>query len=445
MSTGKKGRKIPPPLSQKPLPSGSALDGPPSATLFSEPSSSASSATTVFYDLPETNSESLDEELAMLDKLRLDVDINLKLRPIALETPSPSQYYTPTIGYFSEAAHPLPISATSLFSRMLCSPRPILLDIRPPESFDAFRLKDSINVAIPRSMPGGHPQDLQQISDLESFVPSREGRRELEQKLGIEEWDGDVVVYDDDRILADNSPTWEVLDQLLPVVKGQVWYLEGGMSAASVLPRFELMVVTAVQTARETKPPPAPKLATPSKVRKRSAPNLRRLDTGSATQLAKHSPSIHSPAVPTPQLRSYASSNSLTIRPPTHPYLETPPSGSTADARTPRARSPMLTPRTALPEDDFTVSPILPNFLFLGPEVALPKHVAELQALGIKRILNVAIECDDNLGLDLKTNFIRYCRIPLKDHIEEENVGDFLRKSCDFLGMFSHLATYWLS
>jgi hypothetical protein len=95
----------------------------------------------------------------------------------------------------------------------------------------------------------------------------------------------------------------------------------------------------------------------------------------------------------------------------------------------------MLTPRTAFQEDDFAVSSILPNFLYLGPEITLAKHVSELRSLGIKRILNVAIECEDNLGLNLKARFDRYYRIPLKDHIEEENVGDFLRKSCDFLGI----------
>lgn len=296
-------------------------------------------------------------------------------------------------------------------------------------------------------MPGALP-DLEEVSDLSSYIPTSLGQRDFNAKIAVDEWDGDIVVYDDDRTLADDSPTWEVLDRLLPLVKGQVWYLEGGMSAASVLPRFELVVVTAAQRTspvtreipRETKDakPSLLKPNAPSKGRKRSAPNLRRLDTSSAGQLSKPSLPIPSPD-PTPQLRNVASVSALSIRPSKSiPHLDTPPSGSDyGNARTPRAGSPLRTPRTALQEDEFVVSSILPNFLYLGPEIAHPKHVSELKALGVKRVLNVAIECDDNLGLDLRENFKQYYRIPLKDHIEEENVSEFLQKSGDFLGTLS--------
>ena len=104
------------------------------------------------------------------------------------------------------------------------------------------------------------------------------------------------------------------------------------------------------------------------------------------------------------------------------------------------------TPATARPEFDhplttedetlpvFSVSTILPGFLFLGPELTLPEHVDELLSLGIKRILNIAIECDDDQGLHLRERFERYVRIPMRDTVEEENVLRNLREACETLG-----------
>ncbi|KAF7373471.1 hypothetical protein MSAN_00556800 [Mycena sanguinolenta] len=100
-------------------------------------------------------------------------------------------------------------------------------------------------------------------------------------------------------------------------------------------------------------------------------------------------------------------------------------------------------PATARPEDpptteeamgEFTISTILPNFLFLGPELTLPEHVKELQTLGVKRILNIAIECDaDDHGLRLKEEFERYSKIPMRDTVEEENISRGVREVCEIL------------
>ena len=85
----------------------------------------------------------------------------------------------------------------------------------------------------------------------------------------------------------------------------------------------------------------------------------------------------------------------------------------------------------------FTISTILPNFLFLGPELTSPEHVEELQELGVKRILNIAAECDDDHGLKLKEVFDKYYKIPMRDTVEEENIAQGVREVCDILGTFS--------
>ena len=84
----------------------------------------------------------------------------------------------------------------------------------------------------------------------------------------------------------------------------------------------------------------------------------------------------------------------------------------------------------------FSISTILPNFLYLGPELTLPEHVAELQDLGVRRILNLAAECDDDQGLQLRQAF-RYIKIPMRDIVEEENVKVGVRKACEILGAYT--------
>ena len=89
------------------------------------------------------------------------------------------------------------------------------------------------------------------------------------------------------------------------------------------------------------------------------------------------------------------------------------------------------------------MSAILPGFLYLGPELTLPEHVHELKSLGIKRILNIAAECDDDHGLNLRDNFERYVKIPMRDTVEEDQITRGLKEACEILGRasFSTLAS----
>ncbi|WRT67225.1 uncharacterized protein IL334_004191 [Kwoniella shivajii] len=80
----------------------------------------------------------------------------------------------------------------------------------------------------------------------------------------------------------------------------------------------------------------------------------------------------------------------------------------------------------------FIVSTILPSFLYLGPEISSQQDVEYLKRIGVKRILNVALECNDDSDLQLKDNF-RYHRIPMRDIVEESGVKEGMRESCGFL------------
>ncbi len=82
------------------------------------------------------------------------------------------------------------------------------------------------------------------------------------------------------------------------------------------------------------------------------------------------------------------------------------------------------------------VSTVLPGFLYLGPEISSRADVEILVSMGIRRVLNVALECDDDEGLGLRQAFERYYRIPMKDSVEESGVGKGIRDACDILGEF---------
>ena len=142
--------------------------------------------------------------------------------------------------------------------------------------------------------------------------------------------------------------------------------------------------------------------------------------------------------------RSTTPSNGFLSVTPTHSRPGTPRTPTTPLPPSPMtARQEDMDPPTteeAFPV--FTVSTVLPNFLFLGPELTSEDHVQELLALGVKRILNIAVECDDDQGLRLRKRFDSYTKIPMRDFVEEENVRKGIRSVCDILGEHS-LAIYW--
>lgn len=100
---------------------------------------------------------------------------------------------------------------------------------------------------------------------------------------------------------------------------------------------------------------------------------------------------------------------------------------------TPTTSTPSGTSDAENEREEFVISTILPNFLFLGPELISPSHVSELKSLGVKRIINIAAECTDDRGLMLRERFERYVHIPMRDCVEEEGVRRGLSEACDVL------------
>ena len=154
---------------------------------------------------------------------------------------------------------------------------------------------------------------------------------------------------------------------------------------------------------------------------------------------------VNTPSSPEDNNSSSSSSNNDNIMsppPPSPRSFVTAPRSFTTEPRSPSTPLPP-SPMTARPVDDdgtpaqeFVISTILPGFLFLGPEIVLPEQAAQLEERGVKRILNIAIECDDDQGLNLRQRFEKYIRIPMRDTVEEANVARRMREVCDFLGAY---------
>lgn len=85
------------------------------------------------------------------------------------------------------------------------------------------------------------------------------------------------------------------------------------------------------------------------------------------------------------------------------------------------------------------ISCVLPGFLYLGPEIVNESQVAELDRLGVKRILNMATECEDLLVANRQG--MEYHKIGVHDHIEADvSVG--LMEAVDIIAVSSHSPIY---
>ncbi|KAF8931691.1 hypothetical protein BGZ58_007470 [Dissophora ornata] len=85
------------------------------------------------------------------------------------------------------------------------------------------------------------------------------------------------------------------------------------------------------------------------------------------------------------------------------------------------------------------ISCILPNFLYLGPEIVHQSQVEELDRLGVKRILNMATECEDLLVSNRQG--MEYHKIGVYDHIDAD-VSAGLQEAVDIIAASSDSPIY---
>ncbi|KAG2185222.1 hypothetical protein INT44_002012, partial [Umbelopsis vinacea] len=88
-------------------------------------------------------------------------------------------------------------------------------------------------------------------------------------------------------------------------------------------------------------------------------------------------------------------------------------------------------PPVSYEETQFVVSEIVPGFLFVGPEITSLEHIQILQEKAVRRILNMAEECDDDVP-GLQDTFI-YKKIPARDTVDMRNVSSTFTGAVKFI------------
>ncbi|KAF9927153.1 hypothetical protein FBU30_003468 [Linnemannia zychae] len=77
------------------------------------------------------------------------------------------------------------------------------------------------------------------------------------------------------------------------------------------------------------------------------------------------------------------------------------------------------------------VSMIMPDFLYLGGELVEEGQIEELAQLGIKRVLNMAVNCDDDLWIQ-RYGRSGYLKVGLRDHVDQD-LKDSLDEAIKFI------------
>ncbi|GAA6060891.1 hypothetical protein JCM10212_000174 [Sporobolomyces blumeae] len=80
----------------------------------------------------------------------------------------------------------------------------------------------------------------------------------------------------------------------------------------------------------------------------------------------------------------------------------------------------------------FEPSVIVPNFLYLGQEPTRESDLVQLETLGIKEIVNLAVECEDKDGW-VRSRFGKYWYLPMQDSVEETGVQEKMDEACRIL------------
>ncbi|KAG2236414.1 hypothetical protein INT48_008396 [Thamnidium elegans] len=343
----------------------------------------------------------------------------------------------------------------------------ILIDVRNLMEYQKKRIQGSINVNLPSLLIKRYQRGTVSNFNLENFITTVEGRELytlanqtttkgatiLEQKAVEAEakknqkskiW----VVYDDEMSLEDKtSQAWtllNVLDKCIASVGGgKMYYLKGGFNA------FEQLYEEWTETSPTSTSLPSPPSSNVVNIPRRSISytigdskndlsrrtSLFSLDTqaarvNNANALARRAnrrsqqpqPSISTQSVqlpitsvmtPTPFAATF--SNQL-IR-------------VTEDDEIAGLMTSDTSPRT---ESDFgfIISEIIPGFLFVGPEIENMEHANQLDTRSIRRVLNMAEECQDE-GVDKQR--LMYHKISARDTLEMKNIELVMMEAVQFI------------
>jgi hypothetical protein len=93
-----------------------------------------------------------------------------------------------------------------------------------------------------------------------------------------------------------------------------------------------------------------------------------------------------------------------------------------------------ISPRTET-DFEFTISEIIPGFLYVGPEIETNDQAEQLLARPIRRVLNMAEECHDQ-PLMKHQHYLMYRKIAARDTVEMRNIDHIMMEAVGFIGKY---------
>ncbi|CAB4419913.1 unnamed protein product [Rhizophagus irregularis] len=369
--------------------------------------------------------------------------------------------------------------------------KPILIDVRNLALYQDKHIRESFNVNLPTLLIKRYRRGNMSNFSLDSFITTPEGRKKY---LSIVNEDGDqyhhdVIIFDDSMDETDkDSPGWTLLSVLERIMlsfhsspssdnvqetndvpRGRVYWLKGGFEAFRLWDQENEFIATGLEVDSPSDKDSLNDILTEyegqEQQQQQQGSGLVRRDSLFSVNTERNSlrhkrsgkqpePKQEQNSQP-PPLETNARTKHIEVSRGRRPsnglqYLFPPTNGNGKiseslslyptssrglhDTIISNCENVPVSPSTPTfvvhPEIAFVVSTIIPEFLFIGPEITTEEEVEALKNKGVRRILNMAFECEDFLGL--KEKFDRYLKLNVKDSVEED-VEKFLNIAVDFI------------
>ncbi|CDS06159.1 hypothetical protein LRAMOSA08687 [Lichtheimia ramosa] len=368
-----------------------------------------------------------------------------------------------------------PLSAERLAEMLAMDPESMLLiDVRNILEYQRRRIDGSFNVNLPSLLIKRYQRGTVSNFNLENFITTTEGRARYVEKRGGNNNNRKLtwVVYDDDMLLERTSQAWTLLGVLERAMNNDnVFYLQGGFNGFQAHDTYlvegcsdddmdndgnqdvDTVLLDDSNNNSNRKSLQFPRRSvsytlgsTHDKTHLHRRTSLFSLDTqaaraNNANALARRankraasssSNSIHNDIT--------TNSNNHDLLLPTSQQLLVAPSATTSTASS-LARvvedddeeatiPPITSPRTET-DFEFVISEIIPGFLFVGPEIETADHAEQLQQRHIRRVLNMAEECSDDIIRNSTT--IVYRKISARDTVEMKNIDWVMMEAVCFI------------
>ncbi|KAI8146539.1 hypothetical protein BJV82DRAFT_598892 [Fennellomyces sp. T-0311] len=333
---------------------------------------------------------------------------------VTVAIPKRSVSHQPTS---STARKPVGLSSEELAAMLRQKQEITLIDVRHLFDYQKRRIDGSLNVNLPSLLIKRYQRGTVSNFNLENFITTAEGRERYRAGAKPHQW----VVYDDD--MGDQtSQAWTLLNVLDRI--GDVYYLEGGFKAfqseeylvegfeEEVEPNEEPLVQLPRRSLSYTMGTPVDK----SHLHRRTS--LFSLDTQAARANNANA------------LARRANKRSLHVEEPQ--VLLQAPSATTSTSssltRVVEDEDDGISPQTEA-DFEFIISEIIPGFLFVGPEIETIEQAQQLDARKIKRVLNMAEECNDEV---LQKDIV-YRKIAARDTVEMKNIDWVMMEAVCFI------------